>query len=168
MPRRLLIRYWTPEDDAELESLLRIGKSLTEIAVKLKRSRETIRSRARKRCSPRVGRASGAEGEGVVTSPAPRITASFRDMVDEDDVELEESPLSGEVTRDGITLRVQIYRIRGSNEGWSLEVVDREGGSTVWQDLFPSDEDAYREFTRTLDAEGPSAFVEKLKSSRPH
>ena len=54
MPRRPLIRYWTPEDDAELESLLRlesrlrIGKSLTEIAVKLKRSRETIRSRARK------------------------------------------------------------------------------------------------------------------------
>ena len=89
-------------------------------------------------------------------------------MVDEDEVELEESPLSGEVTRDGITLRVQIYRIRGSNEGWSLEVVDREGGSTVWQDLFPSDEDAYREFTRTLDAEGPSAFVEKLKSSRLH
>ncbi len=89
-------------------------------------------------------------------------------MVDEDDVELEESPLSGEVTRDGITLRVQIYRIRGSNEGWSLEVVDHEGGSTVWQDLFPSDQDAYREFTQTLDAEGPSAFVEKLKSSRPH
>ena len=54
MPRRLLIRYWTPEDDAELESLLRlesrlrIGKSLTEIAVKLKRSRKTIQSRARK------------------------------------------------------------------------------------------------------------------------
>ena len=48
MPRRLLIRYWTPEDDAELEGLLRVGKSLTEIAVKLKRSRETIRSRARK------------------------------------------------------------------------------------------------------------------------
>jgi len=48
MPRRLLIRYWTPEDDAELEGLLRVGTSVTEIAVKLKRSRETIRSRARK------------------------------------------------------------------------------------------------------------------------
>ena len=89
-------------------------------------------------------------------------------MVDEDDVELEESPLSGEVTRDGITLRVQIYRLRGSTEGWSLEVVDHEWGSTVWQDLFPSDQDAYREFMRTLDAEGPSAFLEKLKSSRLH
>ena len=89
-------------------------------------------------------------------------------MVDEDDVELEESPLSGEVTRDGITLRVQIYRLRGSTEGWSLEVVDHEWGSTVWQDLFPSDQDAYREFMRTLDAEGPSAFREKLESSRLH
>ena len=83
-------------------------------------------------------------------------------MVDEDDVELEESPLSGEVTRDGITLRVQIYRIRGSNEGWSLEVVDREGGSTVWQDLFPSDEDAYREFTRTLIADIVSGCISEL------
>jgi IS30 family transposase len=48
MPRRLLIRYWTPEDDAELEGLLRVGTSVTEIAVKLKRSRKTIQSRARK------------------------------------------------------------------------------------------------------------------------
>jgi len=89
-------------------------------------------------------------------------------MVDEDDVELEESPLSGEVTRDGITLRVQIYRIRGSNENRSLEVVDHEAGSTVWQDLFPSDQDAYREFMRTLDAEGPRAFLEKMDSTRLH
>ena len=89
-------------------------------------------------------------------------------MVDEDEVEVEESPLSGDVIRDGITLRVQIYRIRGSNEGWSLEVVDHEWGSTVWQDLFPSDQDAYREFVRTLDAEGPRAFLEKLNSSGLH
>ena len=89
-------------------------------------------------------------------------------MVDENDVELEESPLSGDVIRDGITLRVQIYRIRGSNEGWSLEVVDHEWGSTVWQDLFLSDQDAYREFMRTLDAEGPRAFLEKLDSTRLH
>ena len=47
MPRRLLIRYWTPEDDAELEGLLRVGTSVTEIAVKLKRSRKSIQSRAR-------------------------------------------------------------------------------------------------------------------------
>ena len=48
MPRRLLIRYWTPEDDAELEGLLRVGTSVTEIAVKLKRSRKTVQSRVRK------------------------------------------------------------------------------------------------------------------------
>ena len=63
MPRRLLIRYWTPEDDAELESLLRIGKSLTEIAVKLERSRETIRSRARK-LQPAASAASGTRRTG--------------------------------------------------------------------------------------------------------
>ena len=64
MARRPLIRYWSPEDDAELEGLLRVGKSVAEIAVKLKRSQKTIQSRARK-LLPRVGRASGAQGETI-------------------------------------------------------------------------------------------------------
>lgn len=37
-------------------------------------------------------------------------------MTDDDDVELEDSPLSGELTRDGITVKVTIYRIRDSGE----------------------------------------------------
>ena len=56
MPRRLLIRYWTPEDDAELKGLLLAGKSVAEIAVKLKRNRKTIQSRARKLQHARRGR----------------------------------------------------------------------------------------------------------------
>ena len=45
-----------------------------------------------------------------------------------DAIEIMPIRTSGDVIRDGITLRVQIYRIRGSNEGWSLEVVDHEWG----------------------------------------
>ena len=37
------------------------------------------------------------------------------------------SPLSQNVTQDGITVRVEIYRVDGT-EGWTLEVVDAEGG----------------------------------------
>ncbi len=42
------------------------------------------------------------------------------------DPEIENSPLSGLVTRDGITVSVEIYRVRNSTNGWSLEVVDAE------------------------------------------
>src|ERR1700724_3274939 len=39
---------------------------------------------------------------------------------DEDERELEYSPLCADETREGITLRVEIYRFAGSGEGWSL------------------------------------------------
>ena len=51
-------------------------------------------------------------------------------MIDDDEVELEHSPLSGEVSRDGFTVKVEIYRLRGAAESWSLEVVDHEDAST--------------------------------------
>ncbi len=81
-------------------------------------------------------------------------------MID-DDVELEDSPLSGEVTRDGITVKVAIYRIRDSGEGWSLEVIDHEGASTVWDATFPTDQDAQSMFSWTLEAEGIRTFLER-------
>jgi hypothetical protein len=70
------------------------------------------------------------------------------------DPKIEYSPLCESVTRDGITVRVEIYRIAGRGGGWSLEVIDREGASTVWDDTFPSDQDAYDEFYRALGSEG--------------
>jgi hypothetical protein len=81
-------------------------------------------------------------------------------MIDHEDPEIEASPLCGTVTRDGITVRVEIYRLAGSNEGWSLEVIDQKNGSTVWSDLFASDRDAYAEFTQTLETEGIRSFAE--------
>ena len=82
-------------------------------------------------------------------------------MIDDDDVELEHSPLSGELSRDGITVRVEIYRVRDDATGWSLEVVDEEGASTIWDGDFPTDQDAYREFYRTLESKGISTFLEQ-------
>jgi hypothetical protein len=57
---------------------------------------------------------------------------------EEDDPQIESSPLCRTVTRDEITLRVEIYRLAGSGEGWSLEVVDQDGTSTVWDDTTAS------------------------------
>lgn len=68
------------------------------------------------------------------------------------------SPLSGKVTKDGITVDVQIYRLENGKE-WCLEVVDEEGTSTVWEDLFPTDQLAHTEFRRVLDEEGIMAIL---------
>ena len=78
-----------------------------------------------------------------------------------DDGEIEFSPLCGSVTRDGITLIVQIYRMAGLEGEWSLEVIDQEGGSTVWSSTFSSDQEAQAEFGRALNSEGIGSFAER-------
>ena len=72
------------------------------------------------------------------------------------------SPLSGKVTSHGITVDVIIVRLETANE-WSLEVVAPEGTSTVWDELFRSDQDALAEFTRTLEDEGIVAMLRNDK-----
>ena len=62
------------------------------------------------------------------------------------------SPLSGPFTEGGVTVDVQIYRLQDTK--WSLEVVDSKGTSTVWDDLFDTDEAAKAEFHRTVAEEG--------------
>ena len=80
-------------------------------------------------------------------------------MHDDHDPEIEYSPLCEEVTQDGLTVRVQIYRLKSGSNGWSLEVVDHENASTVWDDLFATDHEALAEFSRTLEAEGIQSFL---------
>jgi hypothetical protein len=91
-----------------------------------------------------------------------RLRSESFAMHDENDPEIEYSRLCEEVTRDGLTVRVQIYRLKTGNDGWSLEVVDHEGASTVWDDLFATDHEALAEFYRTLEAEG----IQSLLTSR--
>ena len=47
-------------------------------------------------------------------------------MITDDYQELEYSPLCGTLSRDGIAVRVEIYRFAGSGEGCSLEVIDQD------------------------------------------
>ena len=79
--------------------------------------------------------------------------------------EIESSPLSRSVTHDDIVVRVQIYREAGSGDGWLLEVENQKGTSTVWDDLFATDSEAFAEFQRTLEAEGVDAFLDSPSSS---
>lgn len=67
------------------------------------------------------------------------------------------SGLSQEVSVGGETLRIEIYRLE-DDLGWTLEVVDRNGTSTVWDDPFDSDQQALDEALRAIEEEGTSAF----------
>jgi len=77
--------------------------------------------------------------------------------MEDDEFELEESPLSQTITVDGKTVEVQIYRGGGSD--WHLEVVDEFRNSTVWDDQFPSDADALEEAKATIKDEGIESLI---------
>jgi hypothetical protein len=83
-----------------------------------------------------------------------------------DDIELIKSPLERKITRDGITVRICIYR--GSEEaGWILEVEDQDGGSTVWDDRFPTDQAALDEAMQAIEADGIGSFADSPRVSPP-
>ena len=67
-----------------------------------------------------------------------------------------DSPLSQSITRNGVTVRVEIYG--DSNGAWILEVVDAENASHVWDEHFETDQQALAEALRALDEE-PLEFL---------
>jgi hypothetical protein len=74
------------------------------------------------------------------------------------DPQLIESPLSRVVEEDGVSVEVCIYRLE--NTEWSLEIVAENGTSTVWDDMFPSDEAALAEALKAIKEDGITAFSE--------
>jgi len=81
---------------------------------------------------------------------------------DMDDIKIEYSPLCSEVTREGITVDIQIYS--DGNFGWILEVEDEAGTSTLWDEPFFTDQAALDEAMRTIDEEGISTFIRPPES----
>ena len=79
--------------------------------------------------------------------------------MNDNDPRLEHSRFCGNFTKDGITVEVQIYRMAVDADGWSLEVVDHTKASTVWDDIFPTDQDAYNTFHETVETEGIHTFL---------
>ncbi len=69
------------------------------------------------------------------------------------------SGLSQRVCVEGHDFSIEIYKLEGGKE-WSLEVVDEEGTSTVWDDLFNSDQAALDEVMKAIKEEGLAAFRE--------
>jgi hypothetical protein len=83
-------------------------------------------------------------------------------MID-DDPDIEKSPLSGKVTRDGVIVSVEIYPLAEGEEGWSLSssMAARSSGKIG----LLTNSDAYAEFYQT---EGTKSFLEQQPGSAKH
>lgn len=69
------------------------------------------------------------------------------------------SPLTDRsFTRDGVTVEVHIYRLEHEDK-WTLEVVDGENNSIVWNGDFDTDGEAHSEFLRTVETEGMDGLL---------
>ena len=92
---------------------------------------------------------------GELMGETDNVNASDQDS---DDMQIIFSSHSQLVEQDGVTLDVQIYRIPVSD--WTLEVVNENKTSYVWDDEFDNDADAWAEFQRTLREDGLAAFTD--------
>ena len=85
-------------------------------------------------------------------------------MYDEND--LIYSPLQQNYTADGKSVEVCIYRM--PNTGWTLEVVDQYGNSTVWDGEFNTDQEAFDLFLEELREEGIDNLIGPPRASSLH
>jgi hypothetical protein len=76
-----------------------------------------------------------------------------------EDIELIYSKHCQSLSRNNKTVKVEIYS-SGKND-WILEVVDENNNSTVWDDSFSTDDEAYEAFQSTLAEEGIESMIGK-------
>ena len=77
----------------------------------------------------------------------------------DDDYVIVNSPLSTKIEDGNTYVDIEIYRGEG-DDFWILEVVDEIGGSTVWDDQFPTDEAALKEALDTIEEDGLASFMQ--------
>jgi len=68
------------------------------------------------------------------------------------------SLLCRRIKRKRTSVRVHIYRLE-QESGWTLEVEDQAGGSTVWDEKFDTDEAALEEVMKVIETEGIETFL---------
>ena len=138
----------------ELKALLRNLQQMTIVAD------EQI-NKAMQSCK----RARGQRLETMATVMSRKFAATGLDdsegqeataLDDDDEPDFVESPLSQNITRNGVAVRVEIYG--DSQGGWILEIVDAENASHVWDEHFETDQLALTEALRALDEE-PLEFL---------
>lgn len=71
------------------------------------------------------------------------------------------SGLSLTISEQGIRVELAIFRLE-HDPNWALEVINESGTSTVWEEVFQTDEAAYEEFRRTVNEEGMLTFLDNV------
>lgn len=138
-----------PAPAHELTALLRNLQQLTIVADEL--INKAVQSCKRSR-SQRLEAMDPVPSRRTMSSGRRKPGASdVPDFDDSQEPEFIESPLSQNVTRNGVSVRVEIYA--DSDGGWILEVVDAENTSHVWDARFETDQQALAEALRALDEE---------------
>lgn len=152
----LLADEATPAPPQELKDLLRNLQRMTITADEL--INKVIQSCKRARAQQLAGM--------ETTVRYQRRGAVEGDAMDADD-DLEpdfvNSPLSRSVTRQGVTVHIEIYS--GEQGAWILEVVDAAKTSHVWDDPFKTDQEALDEALKAIDADPLEFFG--LPADRP-
>lgn len=137
----LLADATKPAPTQELNALLRNLQQLTIAAD------ENI-NKAMQSCK----RARGQRLESMAAARSRKFgNEGHHSSTGDDEPDFIESPLSQQVTRHGVTVKVDIY---ADNTGkWILEVVDADNASHVWEEHFETDQLALAEALRALDEE---------------
>ena len=69
------------------------------------------------------------------------------------------SPLCREITVDGTTIQIHIYRGE-DDSGWILEVIDEENASTIRDEPFDTDQEALDAVLIVIEQDGIKSFLE--------
>ncbi len=77
---------------------------------------------------------------------------------DDDEPNIVTSSKSMRVLIDDMRFSIEIYRLE-TDSTWTLEVVDSENSSHVWEDQFASDKDARNAAIEEIEREGAVAFM---------
>ena len=83
-----------------------------------------------------------------------------------DEHDLIASPLNQTYTANGRSVEIHIYRM--PDTGWTLEVVDDQNNSTVWDGEFTTDKEALDAALEDIEAEGIDAFIARPPNQHLH
>jgi hypothetical protein len=75
-----------------------------------------------------------------------------------------ESDITKEIERDGLKVKIEVYRADQKGGGWILEIVDEGWNSTVWDSQFRSSKEAIDAGIKAIDEEGIQAFIVDSKA----
>lgn len=79
-------------------------------------------------------------------------------MIDDDEPNLITSGKSKRVVIEGYPFSIDIYRLE-TEKTWTLEVVDKDGTSHVWDEQFASDIEARDAAIGAIETEGAVTFM---------